>query len=705
MKGIFITILLLVFCFKNTSYAALPERTEISLNGLWDFTPAGQAKTQIEVPDYWDTRPQFFTVKEAIYERIVTVPSDLQWSNKTIQLEFEGINFISDVYINNEKVTSHIGGWIPFTVDITKYAVPGKSFSLKVNVKGGCFDPIVDAKGAPQWPVGFVGQERRWGIVFDVWLRAYGKTHFNDIYVQTSYRNKKIRVEYEVKNETSETKKIQIRSQVQPVINEKSKELEWLSKAVILKPGEKQTIIIEKSWTNPTLWSPANPYLYYLQSEIIEPATAGLPIDKETTRFGFREIWISGNRLMFNGHPFTILGSNIVQHSEFHDNQRYWFLSPEAWNSTIDRLFELNIRTVRFHMQPAPKYMLDIADERGLLVIDESTIYAREYVLKSNKPVYIENSKKWIEPWIKGNRNHPAIILWNAENEMGVGWLRWMTSEEMKSLGDEIRKYDKTRPVNYDGDRDVGDAMVNYHYLETYTGSPKGSIYSWADSVFKDKPTGVGEFITHYGPQGEENQWWQGTWVRGMRYVNFADIRPYRHDWAILRGDMNDKILNLKNGYSPIALFDKEYDDLGIDPLIRKNFPILRCGDTLNRTLILYNDEFADTIIDVEVLIKSSDIYQALTNYTGERAPKQKIIAQGRKTYIVPLGQHFDIPYSIQVPKLAEGFVDRIDVEFIARKNGEVKFRETRSFNLRSMGFAGGSSNVVLLGDLRQPKY
>ena len=47
---------------------------------------------------------------------------------------------------------------------------------------------------------------------------------------------------------------------------------------------------------------------------------------------------------------------------------------PENWNQTIDRLFELNLRAVRFHMQPAPKYILDIADERGLLVMDESTM-------------------------------------------------------------------------------------------------------------------------------------------------------------------------------------------------------------------------------------------------------------------------------------------------------------------------------------------
>lgn len=705
MKKLITCISLICLFGQHFCLCSFTCRTEINLNGLWDFIPLAKEKTLIQVPDYWDTRPEYNNINHAVYQKIITIPTGEEWNEKIIKLEFDGVNFISDIYINKELVTTHIGGWIPFSVDITKYVKPGSSFELRVDVKGGSFQPIVDANGAPQWPVGFVGQERRWGIVFDVWIRAYGKTHIDDVYIQTSYRQQKIRVEYEVRNDNIEEKKIQVKSSVYPVIGDKKVEIDLQSEKIIIKPGESHIVVVEKEWDSPQLWSPANPYLYYLQSEIIEIGSDLPFIDKEISRFGFREIWTEANKLMFNGHPMTIMGTNIVQHSEFHDNQRYWYMTPETWNSTIDRLQELNIRTVRFHMQPAPKFILDIADERGLLVIDESAIYAREYILKSNKTVYLENCKKWIEPWIKARRNHPGIIMWNAENEMGIGWLKWMTSQEMKSLGDEIRKFDITRPVNYDGDGDVGDAMVNYHYPEKYAETAKGSIYSWSDSVYKDKPTGVGEFITHYGEYGNENQWWQGTWVRGMRYLNFADIRPYRHDWAILRNDMDEKIRNLKNGFSPVALFDKEYDDLGISPLMNKKYPLLNCGDTLNRTLIIYNDEFADTVIEVEVLIKSTDVYQALYNYNGDRAGKQKIVAQGRRNYIVPLGRHFDIPYSFQVPALAEGFADMIEVEFIARKRGEVKFRETKRFSIRNLEYKLESWSVVKLGDLKAPQY
>jgi hypothetical protein len=703
MKKIYCVILLLCF-IVFVQAEKLPQRTQISLNGIWDFTPSGKDKTLIDVPDYWDSKPEFKHTDRAVYEKFIDIPGTEEWKSKILKIDFEGVNFIADVYINDKLITSHVGGWIPFSVDITGFVKAGEKCQLKVDVSGGSHQPIVDARGYPQWPVGFVGQEGKWGIMFDVWLRAYGDVNVSDAYIQTSFRQKKISTTIELNNSGQELKNVKVISRVVPAADPGKIELKMQSKSTSIKGRETKTVLLESLWNSAKFWSPANPYLYYLITDVVD-AKSGALIDRRTDRFGFRELWTEGNRLMFNGHRITLLGANIVQHSEYYDNQRYYFMTPETWNQTIDRLFELNLRTVRFHMQPTPGFILDIADERGLLIIDEAAIYAREYILEVNKKVYLENCYTWIEPWIKARRNHPSVIVWNAENEMGAGWLKWMTASEMKSLGDTIRLYDNTRPVNYDGDRDVGDAMINLHYPEGYTNTVSGSIYAWADTVNPNKPTGVGEFITFYGKEGNNNQWWQGTWVRGMRYVNFADIRPYRHDWAILRSDNTPCIENLINSLSPVALFDKEYDDLGIDPLIHGNYPLLFCGDTIHHTLILYNDEFENENIDIEVLIKSSEVYQVLYHYNGDRAPINKIVASGRGSYFVPLGEHIDIPYSFIVPTLHEGFVDGLEIELIARKKGIIKFRETKKFNLRNRGFAGETSSEVTFSTAQKPEF
>lgn len=155
----------------------------------------------------------------------------------------------------------------------------------------------------------------------------------------------------------------------------------------------------------------------------------------------------------------------------------------------------------------------------------------------------------------------------------------------------------------------------------------------------------------------------------------------------------------MKNSYAPVALFDKDYDDLGIKPLMYNLYPVVRAGDTLNRKLILYNDEFEDTVITVEVVVKSSETHQVVYNYTGEKTPKKKIVAEGSRTYFLPLGEHAVIPCTFQVPAMKEGFVDNFEVDLITRKKGIIKFIETKVYSIRNPEFKGITSNKVLLGE------
>lgn len=303
---------------------------------------------------------------------------------------------------------------------------------------------------------------------------------------------------------------IRLAARVAPAVRPAETCIELRSDPLTIEAGSAASVDLAAGWPAPRLWSPDDPALYVLDTEVVDART-GKVVDRRRDRFGFREIWTEGNRLLLNGRRLTIMGANIVQHSEFHDNQRFHFITRATWHRTIDRLFDLNLRTVRFHMQPAPPFVLDAADERGLLVIDEAAVYARDYILSVDIPAYLENCRTWIGPWVRARRNHPSVILWNATNEMALPEFSRMTGSDLKTLGDGIRKHDTTRPVNYDGDGDVGDALVNLHYPETYLNTASGSIYSWASLVRPDKPTGVGEFFTHYGPNGRANQWWQGT--------------------------------------------------------------------------------------------------------------------------------------------------------------------------------------------------
>jgi hypothetical protein len=206
----------------------------------------------------------------------------------------------------------------------------------------------------------------------------------------------------------------------------------------------------------------------------------------------------------------------------------------------------------------------------------------------------------------------------------------------------------------------VDGELVDYHYPEGYKKEPVGSIYSWAHLVRPDKPTGAGEVMHTRSPLPEvqeavaRNTWWLGIWTRGMRYTGWTNVKPAC--WWFTESDLQSadplvrqRSINLRNAYAPVALFDKEYDDLGIAPYVTDltpggTLPTVDAGATLNRTLILYNDEFRDTSVTIEVLVRSGD----------------KVFARGTKTFEVPLGERIDIPCSFQVPYTGGREVDLV---------------------------------------------
>jgi hypothetical protein len=662
-------LLILGGCFLIGSLAAAappPLRDQVSLNGTWSFIPEGGSATTIDVPDAWDAAPGFDpnVVTTGIYEREVSVPP--AWTGKVVKLEFDGVSHVADVYVNDLHLLNHLGGWIPFAVDVTGLVTPGEAFDLRVEVKGGSHPPIVNDDGFPVWPVGWIGHRQQWGITFGVWLRAYGTVHIEDAFIQTSFRNRTITVDYALTNSDSLPRTVTV---VADVTRSEVVERSISGPAVELAAGETRVVQTTSAWEDPALWSPETPELYLLESRLVEDMVA---VDTEVRRFGFREIWIEGNQLVLNGTRLNLWGDNMTVHAQgMRTPDRYQWMSPETWPATVDTLLGLNIRLLRPHQQPAPAFVLDVADEKGLMIVEESAIYSRLYYSTVDKDLLLENCLQWIPPWVKARRNHPSIVLWSAENEMQL-YGGHFTSTQLRMLGDEIRELDPTRPVIYDGDgAPNGDAVINRHYPEGYNNSWSGSIYKLTGANNSTKPYGYGEYLTDYGPDG--NRWWQGTVTRGLRYTNFTDLRPFKLFWAW--DGTADEISNLSHSLAPVALFDKAYDDLGIEPLRSSAYPTVDEGEQLSRTLILYNDELSDTTVTVEVVIQV----------------EETVYATGITTGTLELGEHVDIPYEFEVPYTGDSIMEVV----LRTWKGEVKkFEEARRFYVAEAG-TGETSEVV----------
>ena len=91
------------------------------LNGVWDR--GGR------VPVYGGE-----ILHRRTYQRRVNVPAE--WQGRIIRLEFAAVNYVADVFVNDVLLGRHVGGFIPFDLDVTDHVTCGESFALRVEVGG-----------------------------------------------------------------------------------------------------------------------------------------------------------------------------------------------------------------------------------------------------------------------------------------------------------------------------------------------------------------------------------------------------------------------------------------------------------------------------------------------------------------------------------------------------------------------------------------
>jgi hypothetical protein len=171
--------------------ASMLSASELSLDGQWEivFDPenigreAGwhEAATfggledirEIPVPSAWELIEQDYE-GVAFYHRTFEVPED--WDGKIIRLQFDAVNYIAEVYLNDKPVGAHEGGFTPFEFRVESLLKAGKKNTLSLRVVGPVMltDKVIDGIGPMETPVSQVasGNPSSWWQVTLFMLRT-----------------------------------------------------------------------------------------------------------------------------------------------------------------------------------------------------------------------------------------------------------------------------------------------------------------------------------------------------------------------------------------------------------------------------------------------------------------------------------------------------------------------------------------------------
>ncbi len=447
--------------FKNSGRES---ESVLSLNGQWKFyysdTPEGTPEDffgekfndknwdTIHVPSNWEMQgygdPLFrnvntpftpnppFVPKEynptGSYRKVFSLP--VSWKGKEVFLRMEKTASASFIWINGKEVGYNEGAQEPAEYNITGYLKPGKN-TLAVNVYK--YSDGYYLEDQDYW--------RLAGIFDDVWLFATPKHHIFDWYAITDldekYTDARLDLSVDVKNYSAvPANNLSVKTTLYDINRKILKTLH--SEKFSILPGKLHSAKMTGEITNPSKWSAEHPNLYTLTLELI--SSTGTVSEVIKGRIGFKEPEIRNQVFYLNGIPVKLNGIN--SHMQ-HPTQGHT-MDEATIRKDLTLFKQFNINCVRTsHYPPVTRY-LELADEYGIYVIDETgdESHATEYVSKRTEweEMYRERARRMV----LRDRNHPSILFWSAGNESGEG-------KNICAVIDEGKKYDKTRYWMYGG--------------------------------------------------------------------------------------------------------------------------------------------------------------------------------------------------------------------------------------------------------------
>lgn len=407
------------------------------------------------------------------YRKNFTIDKELE--GKKLLLEFEGVNIGAAVYINGkfkegnttvaqlEEVT-HVGGFLPFTLDITDDVNYGGDNVVAVrvsNTSGSFFT----------WP-GF-GTKNDFGmayggIVNPVNLHITDKIHIpENVYSPTEKwgtyiatmsadeNNAEIRFQTNVENESDSDKEIKL---ITEVVDEDNNIVLSLYDTKTIQSGDISMFDQTGNIANPSLWYPnasvyGTPYLYKVYSKV---EADGSIIDVVENPLGIRTItwdkdygYINGKKHLLNGfgnrNTYPALGSAIPADIQWRD---------------IELIAEAGGNALRVGHVRATSETLAACDKYGVMVIqnsgdDEWSIH--------DEPANTYK-KEYDRDMIVKDRNHPSIVVWEANNGMPNSGV----IESPKLTYDLVQQWDYLKPrivhardsTNFDPGE--GNLMIGY---------------------------------------------------------------------------------------------------------------------------------------------------------------------------------------------------------------------------------------------------
>lgn len=392
---------------------------EVPFNSGWQFhridnctapdaPPAKASWSTVTLPHTTRIEPRIVNDQWqgiAFYRKRFEAPA--AWRGKTVLLRFEAAMNVASVSVNGRAVTRHLGGYLPFTIDLTPHLRLGRSNELVVRLDNRD-NPITGPKPLRDLDFNMYG-----GLYRGVRLFVKPPVHLSDemlenkvaggglfvTYPEASNERASVAVSADVRNASASP----VTATVVHSLFDGSSEVARAAGTVRIGPGETARNAQQLTVLQPRLWSPRSPNLYRLMTTISTPDTQD---DTTETRIGIRRIGFDGNRFVINGEQTFLRGVN--RHQEY--PYVGYAISPQADYRDAKLIKEAGFDYVRLSHYPHSPAFMAAADELGLVLLDALP----GWQFYNPDPQFRAQVLQTCRDMIRRDRNHPSVLAWEC---------------------------------------------------------------------------------------------------------------------------------------------------------------------------------------------------------------------------------------------------------------------------------------------------
>ncbi len=400
----------------------------LSLCGVWDLSIEKKGVVtplpEIVVPFSPETRLSGVqrTLKKGeqyVYEKYFDLCEN--FTQERVLLHFGAVDQIAEVWLNDTYLGEHVGGYLPFTFDVSGIAKDGGNL-LRVRVTDNLDTEL--AYGKQRKKRGGMWYTPISGIWQPVWLEGVPEHYISSLRVTPTLSSVKI-----------ETVGGNAQKTVTLHLPEGDK--------IYTYEGDQTEIEI----ADPILWSPEDPHLYTFT------VTDGK--DSIDSYFALRTVGcktVAGKpRLCLNGKPYFFHG---LLDQGYYSDGIYTPATPEGYRYDISKMKALGFNMLRKHIKIEPDVFYYECDKQGMVVFQDM-LNSGHYSFLFDTAIPTVGPRRGFVHTVSARRradfeggsralvdllyNHPSVCYYTIFNE---GWGQYPGAPRVY---DEFKAYDPTR--------------------------------------------------------------------------------------------------------------------------------------------------------------------------------------------------------------------------------------------------------------------